>query len=68
VLGRSVGQAEATARSTALLASAVRNQANALAYIDGFMVIGFAAIGVFLLMLFLRAAPAQPSPPAPVPN
>jgi DHA2 family multidrug resistance protein len=68
VLGRSVGQAEATARSTALLASAVRNQANVLAYIDGFMVLGFAAIGVLLLMLFLRAAPAQPSPPAPAPN
>ncbi|HEV8026462.1 MAG TPA: hypothetical protein VGP50_03470, partial [Stellaceae bacterium] len=68
VLGRSIGQAEATARSTALLASAVRNQANVLAYIDGFMVIGFAAIGVLLLMLFLRAAPAQQSPPAPATN
>jgi hypothetical protein len=28
-----------------------------LAYIDGFMVIGFAAIGVLLLMLTLRDPP-----------
>jgi hypothetical protein len=31
-----------------------------LAYIDGFMVLGFAVIGVLLLILFLR------NPPAPV--
>jgi hypothetical protein len=31
-----------------------------LAYIDGFMVLGFAVIGMLLLMLFLR------NPPAPV--
>ena len=38
------------------------NQAYVLAYIDGFMVLGFAAIGVLLLMVFLRAPPAQPGP------
>jgi DHA2 family multidrug resistance protein len=55
---RSVGQAEANARATALLARSVQVQANVLAYIDGFMVIGFAVIGVLLTML-LPAAAAQ---------
>ena len=50
----SVGQAEANARATALLARSVQVQANVLAYIDGFMIIGFAVIGMLLLMLFLR--------------
>jgi MFS transporter, DHA2 family, multidrug resistance protein len=59
VTGRSIGQAAANARGTALLAGAVRSQANVLAYIDGFMIIGFAVIGALLLMLFLRAPPAQ---------
>jgi MFS transporter, DHA2 family, multidrug resistance protein len=62
VTGRSVGQSEANARATALLARAVQDQANVLAYIDGFMIIGFAAIGALLLMLLLRAPPAQPKP------
>jgi DHA2 family multidrug resistance protein len=53
--GRSVGQPQAHARATALLAQAVQNQANVLAYIDGFMVLGFATIGALLLMLLLRA-------------
>jgi DHA2 family multidrug resistance protein len=60
VAGRSVGPPEANARATALLARAVQDQANVLAYIDGFMVLGFAVIGVLLLILFLR------NPPAPV--
>jgi hypothetical protein len=31
-----------------------------LAYIDGFMVLGFASIGVLLLMLLLREPPGLP--------
>jgi len=61
VTGRSIGQAEANARATALLARSVQNQANVLAYIDGFMIIGFAAIGALLLMLLLRTPPANPA-------
>jgi MFS transporter, DHA2 family, multidrug resistance protein len=54
VAGRSIGQPEAAARATALLARSVQNQAYVLAYIDGFMVIGFAVIGDLSLMLLLR--------------
>jgi MFS transporter, DHA2 family, multidrug resistance protein len=61
VIGRSVGQTGANARATALLADAVQAQAYVLSYIDGFMVIGFAAIGVLLLMLFLREPPGLPN-------
>jgi DHA2 family multidrug resistance protein len=64
VIARSVGQTGANARATVLLADAVRTQANVLAYIDGFMVIGFAAIGVLLMMLFLREPPGLPVPAA----
>ena len=64
VTGRSVGQAEANARATALLAHAVQGQAYVLAFIDGFMIIGFAAMGALLLMLLLRTPPALPEPPA----
>jgi DHA2 family multidrug resistance protein len=64
VIARSVGQTGATARATALLAGAVQTQASVLAYIDGFMVIGFAAIGVLLLMLLLREPPGLPVPAA----
>lgn len=60
VAGRSVGNPEATARATALLARAVQNQAYVLAYIDGFMVLGFATIGALLLMLLLRDPPTHP--------
>jgi MFS transporter, DHA2 family, multidrug resistance protein len=63
VTGRSVGQAEANARATALLALSVQRQAYVLAFIDGFMIIGFAVIGVLLLMLLLRAPPVRPAPP-----
>ncbi len=59
VAARSVGQPEANARATALLARAVQAQAYVLAYIDGFMIIGFGVIGMLLLMLCLRAPPAQ---------
>jgi DHA2 family multidrug resistance protein len=64
VIARSVGQTGANARATVLLADAVRTQANVLAYIDGFMVIGFAAIGVLLMMLFLREPPGLALPAA----
>jgi len=63
VTGRSVGQPEANARATALLARSVQAQANVLAYIDGFMILGFAVIGALLLMLLLRSPPAQPKLP-----
>jgi DHA2 family multidrug resistance protein len=61
VASRSVGPAQANARATALLARSVAAQANVLAYIDGFMVIGFATIGVLLLMLLLRQPPGLPN-------
>jgi DHA2 family multidrug resistance protein len=59
VAGRSVGGPEAAARATALLAHAVQDQAYVLAYIDGFMVLGFAVIGALLLMLLLRDPPVH---------
>jgi DHA2 family multidrug resistance protein len=62
VTGRSVGQAEANARATALLARSVQGQAYVLAYIDGFMVVGFAVIGALLLMLLLRTPPGAGIP------
>jgi MFS transporter, DHA2 family, multidrug resistance protein len=58
-LGRSVRGECARA---ALLARSVQDQAYVLAYIDGFMVLGFAVIGALLLMLLLRSPPAQPRP------
>jgi DHA2 family multidrug resistance protein len=64
VAARSVGQPQANARGASLLAHAVQVQADVLAYIDGFMVIGFAAIAVLLLMLFLRNPPVLARPPA----
>jgi DHA2 family multidrug resistance protein len=59
VADRSVGNGEANARATALLARAVQDQANVLAYIDGFMFVGFAVIGALVLLLLLRGPPAQ---------
>jgi MFS transporter, DHA2 family, multidrug resistance protein len=59
VAGRSVGDPEAAARATALLARAVQNQAYVLAFIDGFMVLGFAVIGALFLMLLLRDPPSH---------
>lgn len=60
--GRSVGDVDAHGRATALLARAVQHQAYVLAYIDGFMFLGFAVIAGLLLMLLLRDPPAQPKP------
>jgi MFS transporter, DHA2 family, multidrug resistance protein len=59
IAGRSIGHPEAAARATALLARAVQNQAYVLAFIDGFMVLGFAVIRALLLMLLLRDPPAN---------
>jgi DHA2 family multidrug resistance protein len=64
VTSRSVGPAEANARATALLAQSVQLQSNVLAYIDGFMVVGFAVIGVLLMMLLLRNPPVMSRSPA----
>ena len=58
VAGRSAGSAEANARATALLARAVQDQANVLAFIDAFMFLGFTVIGALVLMLLLRDPPA----------
>jgi DHA2 family multidrug resistance protein len=60
VAGRSIGPPDADARATALLAHSVQTQAYVLAYIDGFMIIGFAVIGMLLLMLFLRTPAGEP--------
>ena len=57
VAGRSVGQGQADARATALLAHAVQAQSYVLSYIDGFMVIGFGVVGALLVMLLLRTPP-----------
>jgi MFS transporter, DHA2 family, multidrug resistance protein len=62
VMGRSVGDPAAQERATALLAHAVQKQSLVLAYIDGFMFMGFAVIAALLLMLLLRDPPAQSSP------
>jgi hypothetical protein len=53
VTGRAVGQAEASARATALLAGAVQRQAYVPAFIDTFMVIGFGMIGAFSCSCFV---------------
>jgi DHA2 family multidrug resistance protein len=66
VVARSTGAEEANARATALLAHAVQTQANVLAYIDGFMLLGYAVFGALLLMLLLRNPPADAFIPASV--
>jgi DHA2 family multidrug resistance protein len=63
-LGRSVGQAEANARATSLLARSVQAQAYVLAEADGFMILGFFVIAVLLLVVLLRDPPPLPVPPA----
>ncbi len=62
IASRSVGPSGSGARATALLAHAVQIQADVLSYIDGFMIIGFASVGVLLLMLLLRKPPGLPTP------
>ena len=57
VFGRSIGLAQANARGVGLLAQAVQRQANVLAFVDAFMVLGFAVMVVLVLMLFLRTPP-----------
>ena len=58
--GRSNGTAQAKARAAALLAQTVQHQASVLSYIDGFMLLGFAAVGALLLMLILKDPPTRP--------
>jgi DHA2 family multidrug resistance protein len=60
VAGRSVGQAGANARGTALIGRAVQAQAYVLAIIDTFMIISFGMVVILLLMLLLRAPPEPP--------
>jgi DHA2 family multidrug resistance protein len=62
VNGRSIGPPAASARATSLLAHSVQIQASVLAYIDGFMVIGFGVICVLLLLLLLRDPPSRAMP------
>ncbi|WP_448207598.1 MFS transporter [Azospirillum sp. sgz302134] len=57
LVGRSVGPGEAAERAAALLSSTVRGQAYVLAYIDGFVVIGWFIIGGLVLVALLRPAP-----------
>ena len=60
---RAVGPAEAQARAAGLLARTVTEQANVLAYADGFNFLGWAVLGGLLLMLLLREPPRPPSAP-----
>ncbi|MCW2240245.1 MFS transporter [Azospirillum canadense] len=59
VVARSVGHGEAADRAAALLAATVRSQSYVLAYIDGFVVIGWFIIGGLLLIALLRPAPGS---------
>lgn len=52
------GSVDATKRAMLLLAQAVQTQSYVLAYIDGFVVIGFGTLICLALILFLRHAPA----------
>ena len=47
-----------TGRDNAMSASTAHEIGVVLAYIDGFMIIGFAAVGALLLMLLLPTPPA----------
>jgi DHA2 family multidrug resistance protein len=60
VAARSNGTTHASARAAALLARSVQNQASVLSNIDGFMLLGFAALGALCLMLVLKDPPAEP--------
>jgi DHA2 family multidrug resistance protein len=62
VFGRSIGLAQANARGVGLLAEAVARQAYVLAFVDAFMVLGFAVMVVLALMLFLRTPPDPANP------
>ena len=67
VAARSVGPPQAAARAVSLLGHAVQVQADVLSYIDGFMVIGFAAMGVLVMMLLLRDPPVGAVRPGAAP-
>jgi DHA2 family multidrug resistance protein len=57
VVAQSAGNAEASERAVSLLGGVVRSQAYVLAYIDGFLVIGWFIIGGLVLIALLRPAP-----------
>ncbi|HYF87701.1 MFS transporter [Azospirillum sp.] len=59
IAARSAGNEEASLRALSLLSSAVRKQAYVLAYIDGFIVIGWFIVGGLLLIALLRPTPKQ---------
>jgi MFS transporter, DHA2 family, multidrug resistance protein len=54
LVGRSVGEADASARSADLLAQSVRVQANVLATIDGFYAVAFGVVVMLCVMILLR--------------
>ena len=54
LIGRSVGEADASARSADLLAQSVRIQANVLATIDGFYAVAFAVVVMLCVLTLLR--------------
>jgi len=58
VRSSSAGTVDAAKRAVLLLARAVQAQPYVLAYIDGFVVIGFGTIICLGIILFLRHAPA----------
>jgi MFS transporter, DHA2 family, multidrug resistance protein len=57
LVGRSVGEADASARSADLLAQSVRVQANVLATIDGFCAVAFAVVVMLCTLTLLREPP-----------
>jgi DHA2 family multidrug resistance protein len=54
LVGRSVGEADASARAADLLAQSVRVQANVLSTIDGFYAVAFAVVVMLCLLTLLR--------------
>lgn len=63
VAARSAGADDASARATALLAGTVRTQANIIAYIDGFVLIGWVAIAMLVLLALVPAIRDHPAGP-----
>jgi len=59
----SAGSALSQSRATAVLAQQVQKQANVLAYIDGFWLTFFCAIGSLVILAFVSRAPEGPLAP-----
>jgi DHA2 family multidrug resistance protein len=64
VSANSAGPAEAASRGTALLAAAVKAQANVQSYIDGFGVEAFGVVLILGIVVLLRPAPLGPASPS----